>query len=84
MVGIFLFVLLVVLTYLWHLDLPDDELRAGGGSVVALGFASAHSVATIHRVHAVHIRAWTHTMIIFRNLQQYTSCRVTPDVSNTH
>lgn len=74
----------MVLTYLWHLDLPDDELGAGGGSVVALGFASAHSVAAIHRVHAVHIRAWAHTMIFVRNLQQYTSSRFTPDINNTH
>lgn len=50
---------LVVATCLWHLDFPNDHLRASGRRVVALGVASTHRAAAVHRIHAVHVGAWT-------------------------
>lgn len=49
-------------THLWHLNLPHDELRVGcGGQAAAvLAVPSPHGAATVHRVHAVHIRTYTH------------------------
>lgn len=60
-IWMFLLVSLVVLTCLWHLDFPDDNLWAEGRCAVALGVTSTHRATAVHRVHAVHVRAWTHT-----------------------
>lgn len=47
-----------LLTHLWHLDFPDDQLGAQGGSVVTGAFPCTHGAATVYWVHAVHIGAW--------------------------
>lgn len=47
-------------THLGHLDLPHDELGAGGRRVLAGTLRGAHGAAAVHRVHAVHVGAWAH------------------------
>lgn len=43
-------------THIWHLDLPDDKSGARGDGTARLTLSSPHGEATVHRVHAVHIR----------------------------
>lgn len=54
-------------TCLWHLNFPDDDLRGGGHSVIALAITGTHRAAAVYRVHAVHIRAWTHTHTVLHS-----------------
>lgn len=54
------------LTHLWNLNLPDDELGAQRGSVVALVVPVTHSAAAVDRVHTIYIGAYRHTKITIK------------------